>query len=303
MALRFHTGSETYTDARCGRSKRRILSSRKRRLRILLKTILLKSCLHCVFSPAGSLDGRNFWSSLPERSFPIKQQTDQWDLLKLETRYETFSVRSFGQDATFTADLFSRLLSFHPRSSEFLVWLLDQPIRAALADSLRCEKRLTAPQELIKLLPEQAKFETSCVGFFCVATNGKKLDLISTYRSVILPGQNGRADAGDGSSSSNVNMFSYYFHVSPFQACILVLFNDRAKWILSDSVRATGLPKQELTRSIGALAAEKHRLLTVRSNPSGNADPLMEADTVLVVNDAFRSAVTCDADEDRSATW
>uniref|UniRef100_H2ZJ76 Cullin family profile domain-containing protein n=1 Tax=Ciona savignyi TaxID=51511 RepID=H2ZJ76_CIOSA len=94
------------------------------------------------------------------------------------------------------------------------------------------------------------------------------------------------ATEGEATSSSKPSARRHILQVSTFQMVVLMLFNDREKWLFEEIQQETEIPAKELSRALQSLACGKANQRVLHKEPKGKE---IEKGNVFIVNDNFTS--------------
>lgn len=89
-----------------------------------------------------------------------------------------------------------------------------------------------------------------------------------------------------GDSTDKQSTRKHILQVTTFQMCILMLFNNREKWLFEDMQQETEIPAKELTRALQSLACGKQNQRVLQKEPKGKE---IEKGDIFSVNDNFTS--------------
>ncbi|CAK8698385.1 unnamed protein product [Clavelina lepadiformis] len=89
-----------------------------------------------------------------------------------------------------------------------------------------------------------------------------------------------------GDSTEKQSTRKHILQVSTFQMCILMLFNNREKWLFEDMQQETEIPAKELARALQSLACGKQNQRVLSKEPKGKE---IEKGDTFTVNDNFTS--------------
>nr|CAB3234718.1 cullin-3 [Phallusia mammillata] len=111
-------------------------------------------------------------------------------------------------------------------------------------------------------------------------------DLNATFYSVPKQTSNTDGEPSESGSSSKQIPRKHILQVSTFQMVVLMLFNNRERWLFEDIQQETEIPVKELTRALQSLACGKSAQRVLQKEPKGKE---VEKGDHFTINDGFSS--------------